>query len=207
MRPFLTILALLACAGTAVADEAADLRRDHKLLEAEMRLARGGQLYIIFDLIEHRVSFRSSGVTLVQLPLVRPHLDGPLPPASTLLLASRETKDPPRRETIHIPENDIDNEEPVIARNEDVGEFQALELADMPDRYRLVLADGTTLDIGPARSGLGTCIGRIGHGFLDLFGTPDTARLQLALAPDDARQLYWSFAENAPCLIRVSTSP
>jgi hypothetical protein len=213
MRPLLLLLLLsiLLLPQPVLADEAADLLIDNQLLTAELQLARSGKLYIVFDLRDYLIRFKASGVNLITLPLKTGKLYGPAPEAKTHSLTERKTASPPRREAVRIPDKTVDS---TAASGQEDGDdtLQALERSDMPGNYRLILEDGTRINVRSDGSGFVAAVGRIGRSIGDstarggraiwqLFSTP-TTELQLALSLDDAQQLYWSFAEEAPCLIR-----
>jgi hypothetical protein len=211
LRCLLLILLLLPL--SARADEAVDLLIDNQLLTAELQLARSGKLYILFDLRDNLVLFKVSGVDLRMLPLLEKKLHGPSPEAKNHTLLRRETSSPPRRESVHIPDKTTDNDAPNEEKRAD-DTLHALERDDMPGSYRLILDDGTRIDIRSAGTGfvaalvrLGDTTDRAGRAVKKLFVNP-SSELQLTLALDDARQLYWSFAEEVPCLIRPpATTP
>jgi len=205
LRCLLLILLLLPL--SARADEAEDLLIDNQLLTAELQLARSGKLYILFDLRDNLILFKASGVDLKRLPLQEKKLYGPSPEAKDHTLFRRETSSPPRREAVRIPDRSTVNDAPKEEKSAD-DTLHALERDDMPGRYRLILDDGTRIDIRSADTGfvaaavrLGDTTARAGRTLKKPFVDP-SSELQLTLALDDARQLYWSFAEEVPCLIR-----
>ncbi|ALC15926.1 hypothetical protein DSOUD_1144 [Desulfuromonas soudanensis] len=210
LRSLLLILLLLPL--SARADEAVDLLIDHQLLTAELQIARSGKLYILFDLRENLILFKAGGVDLRRLPLQKKKLYGPPPEARTRTLLRRETSSPPRREAVRIPDRATGNEEPKEEKNAD-DTLHALERGDMPGNYRLILDDGTRIDIRSAGTGFAAAVARLGEttagagrAVKKLFIDP-SSELQLTLSLDDARQLYWSFAEEVPCLIRPPSTP
>jgi len=195
-RLFLAILLLVPLA--VCADEAADLRRDGKLLEAELQLARSGRLYIVFDLVDSEIDFKASGATLTRMQLRDQHHAGPAPAPKALTLVSRETSSPPQREAIRIP--DPGDDEDVSADPGGSVELQALELGDMPDSYRLTLEDGTSIAVQPSNA---SWIRRLAYTLGQLFEDDKSAHLRLTLEQRNARQLYWSFADKSSCLVRT----
>lgn len=92
--------------------------------------------------------------------------------------------------------------------------FKALELADMPSAYRLHLANGTEIAVRPTAEGWS---GRLRGVFAvpawylsrPLISSWKFLRgstyneLALSMSAQDARMLYWAFAEGTPCLIRT----
>jgi hypothetical protein len=214
----LLLLILLLLPLNVSADEAADLLVDNQLLTAELQHARSGKLYVLFDLRDNAIDLKTSGVTLISLPLREVKLFGPAPAAKALALTRRETSHPPSREALRVPDK---------SRNADVAKaparadttLQALERGDMPDRYRLFLDDGTRISVHAESSGMLAAASRLRHAIaslgargrhaiMGLFSHKSSGELRLTLAPDDARQLYWSFVEPASCLIRPpATSP
>jgi hypothetical protein len=214
----LLLLILLLLPPVAGADEAADLLADNQLLTAELQLARSGKLYLLFDLRDQVILLKSSGVILSSLPLREAKLYGPVPAPTAHLLDRRETADPPQREALRVPDQ-ADDSAAARAPERAATSLQALERDDMPDSYRLILADGTRISVHAESAGMLATAGRAGHAIADigargrhvikgLVGNQAAGELRLTLAPADARQLYWSFAEQSACLIRPpATSP
>jgi hypothetical protein len=208
----LLLLILLLLPPVAGADEAADLLVDNQLLTSELQLARSGKLYLLFDLRNQVILLKSSGVILSSLPLRAARLYGPVPATQVHLLDRRETSSPPRREALRVPDK-AGNTAAARAPERAATSLQALERDDMPDSYRLILDDGTRLSVHAESGGLMSAAGRFGHAVAATsargcyavktwFSDTPNCELRLTLAPDDARQLYWSFAEQSACLIR-----
>jgi hypothetical protein len=202
-------IALLATCGWAVAaadrsDE--DLRQANRLLNAELKLAKEKSIYFVFDVSGGAVRFRASGLTVVELPIIRWRLWGVPPETRPTILADKGSLFEPTRKKIQIPPPES---APEIKADT---EFNALELDDMPVRYRLLLEDGVEIRVVPAVEGM---FGRLLEGgrtigwYLSkplisnwkfIRGKPYT-ELVLALQPRDARLLYWSFTAGSHGLV------
>jgi len=200
----------LFCAGIAAAAPTADsdqLAREYLFLRHELRLAAENQLYFVFDLAQQTVSFRARGLSVVSLPLAGWRQWGPRSVDGVTVLAGKESLAAPQRTRIRIAPA---AETPAIT---EPGNLDALELDDMPVRYRLVLDDGTVIRVIPVENGF---FKRIIAGMRRaawtlsrplisdwnfLRGKPYT-ELVLALQPHDARLLYWSFTAGGRCLIK-----
>jgi len=207
MRPLLVLLVLLLGPGlAAAAPNPEQLASARELLAAELPLARGTKVYFLIDLDRSVVTFKASGVSLAELPILVQRTWGPASANSATRLLDKDALFEPQREVIRIPQP---GQTPEIRKPADL---PALELSDMPVRFRLYLADGTILRIGP-RSGGGFGRGLDGLRSLGWLLTrplisdwnfvrrrPYT-EVRLALEADDARLLFWSLSEGADCLI------
>ncbi len=210
MRPLLFLLAaLILTVGRSAGAEPPtedDLRRANRLLTAELGLAKETRIYFLFDVPGGAVRFRASGLTVAELPIVRWRLWGLPRDIQPAILADKDSLFEPTRKKIQIPPPDGGTE--IKADTE----FNALELDDMPVRYRLLLDDGVEIRVVPAAEGL---IGRFLEGWRTvgwylsqplisnwkfIQGKPYT-ELVLALQPRDARLLYWSFTAGSHGLV------
>ena len=203
--PLLLLYAVIVAAAPMAKTD--DLARDYRLLQHELRLARENQLYFVFDLPQQTVSFRANGVSVVALPVAGWRLWGPPRGEEVSVLADKESFDAPQRPRVPAaPANGP-------AAITESGNLDALEIDDMPLRYRLLLDDGTVIRVLPIPDGVlsQTLQGmRSTAWYLSrplisdwnfLHGRPYT-ELVLALRPQDARLLYWSFTAGGRCLIK-----
>ena len=221
MRLFLTILlALLLCGPAAAAEESADLAQTNRLLQAEYDLAKSQQLYFFIDLQAKRIFFRTSGVTLAELPILSLRSWGRPAEGIAYTLVKKTARDEPVREQVLIPpapgKEPEKPAEPVIeAKKPQAPVLQALEIADMPTEYVLQLDDGTLLTVHAELSEANTMtklrwqavrsswfltrpLISVWHRW---HGSPYN-EMSLTLPEREARMLYWSFQEGARCLVR-----
>lgn len=187
----------------------AAVQETHQLLQAEYELAKAQETYLLVDLHHRQLHLKSSGLLLESWPIVAYRRWGH-PAALPSVPLERKSSGAPERE-LQV----VNSTRPAPPAASKPG--KALELADMPTTYRLHLANGTAISVRP------TLAGWSGHlrGFLAvpawylgrplisnwnfLRGSPYN-ELALTLAAQHARQLYWSFSEGAPCLIRLPSA-
>jgi hypothetical protein len=221
MRFFLTtLLAVLLCGPVAAADETAALAQTNRLLQAEYELAKSQQLYFFIDLQAKRIFFRTSGVTLAELPILTLRSWGRPADGIAYTLAKKIAKEEPVREQVLIPpapgKEPEKPAEPVIeAKKPQAPALQALEISDMPTEYVLQLDDGTQLTVHAELTEADTMTklrwkAMSSSWFLTrpllsvwhrLHGSSYNEML-LILPEREARMLYWSFQEGARCLVR-----
>jgi hypothetical protein len=221
MRFFLTtLLAVLLCGPVAAADEAAELAQTNRLLQAEYDLAKSQQLYFFIDLLANRIHFRTSGVTLAELPILSLRSWGRPADGIAYTLAKKTAREEPVREQVLIPppagKEPEKPAEPVVEVKKPQGPVvQALEIADMPTEYVLQLDDGTLLTVHAELTEASTMtklrwkavryswfltrpLMSVWH---RLHGSSYT-EMFLTLPEREARMLYWSFEEGSRCLVR-----
>jgi len=221
MRFFLTILlVLLLGSPVAAADETADLAQTNRLLQAEYELAKSQQLYFFIDLQTHRIFFRTSGVTLAELPDPLPAQLGAPADGIAYTLAKKTAREEPVREQVLIPpapgKEPEKPAEPVLEAKKPTGPVvQALEIADMPTEYVLQLDDDTLLTVHAERSEADTLtklrwkavrsswfLTRPLISVWHRWHGSTYNEMSLTLPEREARMLYWSFQEGARCLVR-----
>jgi hypothetical protein len=222
MRHLLTILlTLLLCGPVAAGDDTADLLQTNRLLQAEFDLAKSQKLYFFIDLPASRILFRASGVTLAELPILSLRSWGRPADGTAYTLASKTARKEPLREQVLIPpapgKEPGQSAEPVIEARKptEAPPLQALEITDMPTDYVLELNDGTRLTVHAdlAEAGFFTRwrwklvrfswyltrpMMSVWH---HLQGRAYNEML-LILPERETRMLYWSFEEDARCLVR-----
>jgi hypothetical protein len=220
MRLFLTILlALLLCSPVTAADETAELAQTNRLLQAEYDLAKSQQLYFFIDLQANRIYFRTSGVTLAELPILSLRSWGRPADGIAYALAKKTAREEPVREQVLIPpapgKEPEKPAEPVIeAKKPQAPVLQALEIADMPTEYVLQLDDGTLLTVHAELSEANTMtklrwkavrsswfLTRPLISVWHRWHGSTYNEMSLTLPEREARMLYWSFQEGARCLV------
>lgn len=189
----------------AFSQDLLSLEEETKLLESELKLAKTPQLYFVFDLKRHGILIKSKGVILKELKIDTVRFWGPFIKPKSYTLVKKSSLLKPKREEIKPKKPE---------EEEDAGTFdvKALELSDMPSGYRLTLDEGIIITIRPLAEGLFSTIFNtvsyaswyLSRPFLTLWnylsGKPFTA-IYLILQKEDARSLYWSFAEGAKSII------
>jgi len=217
----LILLALLLCGPVAAGDDTVDLLQTNRLLQAEFDLAKSQHLYFFIDLPESRIYFRASGITLAELPVLTVRSWGRPADGIAYTLASKTARREPAREQVLIPppagKEPEKSETPVIeARKPAEGPaVQALEIADMPTDYVLELNDGTLLTVHAdlAEAGFFTRLRWKAVRFSWYLTRPLISvwhhlqgrsynEMLLILPERETRMLYWSFEEDARCLVR-----
>jgi hypothetical protein len=223
MRACPLLLLLLLTGLPARADERAALEATNRQLKSELELAKKQQLYFVFDLPERKVLFKTSGIPVATLAAVDLRLWGRPGGDQLRTLAGKVADKPPKRESVVItpaegeakPAEPAPPEAPPAKKGEPKKiELQALEIDDMPVSYTLHLSDGLLVTVRPAaegsfRSKLAATADKV-YWYLSRPLISDWLYLRkqtyneilLVLPPKEARMLYWSFTEGAPCLIR-----
>jgi hypothetical protein len=194
------LASLAACEGEPAPDRdpdrsgAAAIQADTRLLEQELPLAAGSQIYLLVDLAEGAILIKGRGLELHRLPILswRGAADGS--PASPFRLRMR----------------------PPVIRPKAAGgpdaELDPIELEDMPAAYELQFDPPLVIAVSPppresfwlwSKSLLVEAWGRLSAGATTLTGgEPVPPRLRLALSREDARSLAWAVTESMPLLIR-----
>jgi hypothetical protein len=119
-----------------------DLESENRRLQAELGLARQPRNYFVIDFAEGKIYLKLRGIVLREMAWDRACSWGGVPPYLPLAL-QRVTPDAPRRPAI----------QPGSLGKSGGSPLDALELADMPERYRMELSGGIVLSIGPAPQG------------------------------------------------------
>lgn len=213
MRALLIVLAyLLVGSGAALpADKLAELQQANTLLQSEYDLAKNGKPYLLIDLQQKQLLFKTSGVVLESWPIDGYRRWGYPAALPAVSLERKSSLDEPERNVT------------VVKAVEAVAEgkpkpFKAFELSDMPASYRLHLINGTVITVRPTTAGWsGMWRGALAvpawylsrpliSSWNFLRGSPYN-ELALAISAQDARMLYWAFSEGTPCLIRTPAAP
>lgn len=188
----------------ASADELRDLRIENELLESELVLAKKAMVYFIFNLKEKKVYLKTRGATRQEMPIERAKVWNLNATPKTQALLNRSSLFKPKRDQINPNENEDDSS--------GTFEINALELEDMPSRFKLVLEDGLVIKVRPASRGIMSYPERFWssltwHISSPLFtvwqslGKSPYSSLIIYLDKKDAKSLYWSFHEGTRCII------
>jgi hypothetical protein len=208
---------LLWHGSSAVASSAGDDvagARDARALETELRLASKEKIYLILDARDATVRVKAAGLTLKTLPITRWASWGdPVAPAPRTLIRRTALIEPKRPtitpEAAEQPKND---DAGVLASSRAGNDLDALELKDMPVRFRLALDQGIRIVVRPEPEGIFSWLWEQAHyagWYLTrplltvwnyMVGRPYTA-LYLRIAAQDARALYWVCRDGAELLV------
>ena len=183
--------------GTAVparsADDAVSLWRENRRLAAEAVLAATPKLYFELDLERRRISLKTRGLELFEVPIQEQGLWG-----RRLAVGPTSVT---RRDTLVRPPVRIGEE-----KNPDSLDDQLLEIADMPTTYRIGLAGDVEVEVLPLATGrwplwrqrLGVWRWQLMRPLVTLRQRRErheTTSVFLILKPEDAQRLYWCLFE------------
>jgi hypothetical protein len=180
------------------------LVRENNLLKSEHQLAKTPQIYVLFDLVEKKIFIKARGTVLKELTVDSYRIWGASIRVEPVTLVNKDALIEPERKEI----------KPAKEGEETTSELQALQVGDMPARYRLSLDEGIWLYVRPKAEGtmstvlniLSTLksyliikpIGTLWHAFRGKSFT----EIVIYLSENDARSLYWAFQEGYGCIIR-----
>jgi hypothetical protein len=207
MRPLqvLILFFIFSLSGNAaIASEEHGLVGKNSLWRSEYQLAKTRQIYLLLNLPERKILIKVRGVVLKELPMDSCSQWGaPLQPRPFILLSKSAIMKPKRAE-VKPPQKD-DEKNPSIVN--------ALQVGDMPARYRLNFDGGIRMYVRPKSEGaLSTVLNLFSYlksnlvtrpiGFLwnELHGENFT-EISVYLNEKDARSLYWAFQEGFSCII------
>ncbi len=203
MRLQLILLFISLIAGPASAGDDKEIYiRENRLLEEELTLARKPDIYFVFNLKEKMAYIKARGIHLRELQINDFHCWGSPVSGNVYRLRKKSTFFKPGREMI----------KPGESKEKDNFKIEALELADVPSRYTLVLDGGLTIFIRPLTEGIVSGIGNLFYTSMRflirpismlwnmLRGTPYTA-IDIVLDKNDARAVYWSLSEGSGAII------
>lgn len=194
----------LFAAASVSADDILDLSNENELLESELTLAQKAHVYFIFNLKDKNIYMKTRGASMREMPIdqvkgwnlpasVKPH---PLFKKSSLFKPRREDIKPQEKETAITDKFEID----------------ALELDDMPSRFKLILDGYVTITVRPTPRGALPYLENMGDSLLwhisrplltlwGFLGKRPHSSLFLSMEKTDAQSLYWSFYEGSQCII------
>ena len=200
---------LLLCLFLAQGVEAAPLPeldrlvRENNLLKSEQQLAKTPQVYVLFNLVEKKIFIKARGTVLKELSIDSLRTWGASIQVKPMTLLKKDALIEPERKEI----------KPAKEGEETTSELQALQVGDMPARYRLSLDDTLRLYVRPKAEGtLSTLLNvlsslksyliikPLGTLWYALRGESFT-EIVIYLSENDARSLYWAFQEGYGCVI------
>lgn len=193
----------LVASPNASADEVRDLKVENELLESELVLAQKAELYFIFNMKDKKVYLKTRGAARKEMPIERAKAWNLNAASKPQALLKKSALFKPKRDEIDPKENASDS--PKI-------EIDALELEDMPSRFKLVLENGLVIKVRPTSSGLMSypeklwswLTWHISSPLLTVwhsFGKTPYSSLIIYIDKKDAQSLYWSFYEGTRCII------
>jgi hypothetical protein len=201
---FLILFFIFSLSAVAVpASEEDRLVEKKSLWRSEYQLAKTPQIYLIFELREKKILIKARGVVLRELPIASCTLWGtPVQPKPLALLSKSAVIKPKRTEV-----------KPAQKDEENPSALHALQVEDMPARYRLNFDGGIRVYVKPKSDGvlltffnlfssLKSYLVTRPIGFLwnELQGENFT-EIVVYLREKDARSLYWAFQEGFSCII------
>ena len=196
-----------------VADELSDLQNENFLLSSELQLAKAAKMYIVMDLPGKAVIFKAGGIEIKRLPIEHSRVEGIASAPLLRRLSAKKADNQPKRKQVVIATEDEIHAAPAPAPGTDG--LVALEISDMPELYQLEFDDGLLLTVkAPPTGDFKTKASRYWQDSLDyaktwyqslqhkMSGEVSSPQIVMNLSGADARQLYWSFDQNMPCLIK-----
>lgn len=203
MRLQFILLFIFLIAGPASAGDVKERYiRENRMLEGELTLVRKPDIYIVFNLKEKMAYIKARGIHLRELKMNDFHCWGSPVSSNTYRLKKKNTFFKPGREMI----------KPGESKENDNFKIDALELADMPSRYALVLDGGVKIFIRPQTEGIVSATGNLFYTSIRflirpismlwyaLRGKPYTT-IDIVLEKDNARAVYWSLSEGSGAII------
>jgi len=194
------MLAVLAVAAPLPAETPSTHKVHRAALESELRLARKPGVYFVFDLLNGRVRIKARGMVLQDLAITEESLWGTLEETQPLILEARSSIGKPERQRVPVGET-ASSTMP-----------SALEVRDMPCRYRLHFSGGLTLRVNSQSShfreqlasGVYALFWSLGRPIVSLAGLVrgNAFRwIDVTLPEEDAKTLYWTITDGAPAIL------
>lgn len=202
---FIALTVIASAAG--VDDEARRLYLENRLLDSELKMARGKKVYFLFDLGKKKITLKTSGLSIDEFDIKASDVWGAIPNPKPHKLLKRTALIGPSRHKID-PEKEAEE-----AENIDPAKFEldVLEIKDMPTDYSLTADDGINITMRSSDgfiTGLYERIYYLGWYFSRppmtvinrVMGRPYTS-VYLRVGTQAARHVYWSFPEGTECLV------
>jgi len=225
MKKAATIAAFIAigfvCAVPGTSQDKAGLAKKQNSMNSEYSLAKESNFYFVLDVLGRKLELRVRGMVLRSWPLKSMKFWGRPGFSGNVELVHKSTLNAPER--IIIKPGDAAKTEPAPAAkplpsgttpaNPAEFELEALELKDMPKRFRLDFDNGLHVAIKSNNAGPAGFLGALGEAWRwyvdlplrNLFSRKDgkgLAELQLTFESDkDAQAIYWHFFEGIKGII------
>ena len=187
----------------APAAELDQLARENNLLKSEHQFAKTPHVYVLFDLVEKKIFIKVRGTVLKELPITSLKIWGAPISVKPMTLLKKDAFIEPGRKEI----------KPAKEGEETTSELQALQVGDMPARYRLSLDGNIWLYVRPRAEGtLSTVLNILSslksYLIIKPLGTlwyvlrgGSFTEIVVYVSENDARSLYWTFQEGYGCVI------
>jgi len=179
------------------------LVRENNLLKSEQQLAKTPQVYVLFNLVEKKIFIKARGTVLKELSIDSLRIWGASIQVKPMTLLKKDALIEPGRKEI----------KPAKEGEETTSELQALQVGDMPARYRLSLDGNIWLYVRPRAEGtLSTLLNILSslksYLIIKPLGTlwyvlrgGSFTEIVVYVSENDARSLYWTFQEGYGCII------
>ena len=187
----------------APAAELDQLARENNLLKSEHQFAKTPHVYVLFDLVEKKIFIKVRGTVLKELPITSLKIWGAPISVKPMTLLKKDAFIEPGRKEI----------KPAKEGEETTSELQALQVGDMPARYRLSLDGNIWLYVRPRAEGtLSTLLNILSSLKSYLIIKPlatlwyalrgeSFSEIVIYLSENDARSLYWALEEGSGCIV------
>jgi hypothetical protein len=164
------------------------LQEANRILEEEIKLASGPQVYILLNLPERTIQIKSRGIELHRLEILAWHVSGTGSLAGVHRLRARPEVSRPRT----APDSSLD----------------PIGLEDMPGEYALEFESGLLLTVAPpAREQPWLWMrNRLRVWWIHVVSSPGSI-VHVTLPQDAARSLAWSVTDGMPFLISRVPAP
>lgn len=197
---FITLIAGPSFAG----DDKEIYIRESRLLAEELKLSRKPDIYFVLNLKEKMVYIKARGISLKEMQVKDFNCWGSPVSVNTYQVREKSTFIEPEREMI----------KPGESKKNVNYKLDALELADMPSTYTVVLDSGVAVFIKPLTEGIASGISNVSYSSMRFFtrpvlmlwnvlkGKPYTT-IDIVLDKNDARAFYWSLSEKSIAIVDI----
>jgi hypothetical protein len=202
---FLLLLFIIFSVSAGAASPAGEDRAGgrNSLWQSEVQLARTPQIYLLFALADNKIWVKARGIVLREMPVASCSVWGtPVPPNPLVLLSKSAIRKPQRTEIKPAPKEEQDTSAP-----------PAIQVEDMPARYRLNFAGGIRIYVRPVSAGVLSTVLNLFAGLKSFFATrpigflwnqihgESFTEIAVQVSERDAQSLYWAFQEGSSCII------
>ncbi len=189
------------------------LAREARALEAELAMAGKLRVYFVLDARNSRLVIKAAGLTLKAMPISYLKAWGDAVPARPHVLLGKTALLAPHRPTIRPPAKSSQDSE-TSGETPPAQDLDALELDDMPCRFRLTLTNGIGIAVRPEPEGPLSGLREWAYSLAwhlarplptlwsRIRGRPYTS-LYVQVAASDARALYWALADGSELLLSL----
>ncbi len=189
------------------------------LLKAELSAAQTGKFYVVLDLKNSSFLLKNRGRIFKEWKALSAEYIGTAIPLVSTTLTKRDAKEKPKRFEV-IPE--VVDENGLTADGKPPKLPDPLEVVDMPTRYNLVFPSEVTVSIsvpyvetGKKMDDYKEKFDRYKESFMRNLKLPfllkekkekkeDFGQINLVMAPEDAKALYWAFPEGTPTIFTTN---